>query len=186
MRVHNAVELRLLHLWSQELYARVVEEQRRSEHLLFNVLPRSIAQRLTGGAFDTAEPLTEVIADSFADATILFADIVGFTKLSLELPPEALVALLNQIFSEFDRLCDTRGLEKIKTIGDAYMAVAGLPNPVVDHADRAAHMALDMLESMSAFNARTGHRVRLRLGISSGAGVAGVIGQRRLILRPLG
>ncbi len=182
MRVHNAIELRLLHLRAHELYERVVEEQRRSEELLFNVLPRGIAERLkSAAAAATAEPLTEIIADSFADASILFADIVGFTQLSLGLPPEALVALLNEIFSEFDRICDARGLEKIKTIGDAYMAVAGLPDPAADHADRAAHMALDMLESMGTFNALTGHGVRLRVGVGSGAGVAGVIGQRRLI-----
>ncbi|MCB9726860.1 MAG: response regulator [Deltaproteobacteria bacterium] len=181
MRVRNAIEARLLHLQTHELYERVVEEQRQSERLLHNVLPRCIAARLKRADADAAEPLAEVIADSFADATVLFADIVGFSQLSMDLSAQALVALLNQIFSEFDRICDLRGLEKIKTIGDAYMAVAGLPDSVVDHPDRAANVALDMLESMSAFNARTGHLVRLRLGINTGAGVAGVIGRRRLI-----
>src|SRR4029077_10039647 len=127
------------------------------------------------------EGFAEVIADSFPEATVLFADIVGFTRLSAGLSPQVLVAMLNDIFTDFDRIADVRGLEKIKTIGDAYMAVAGLPVQAGDHAVRAAHMALDMLEAIERFNARTGHALQVRIGMNSGAGVAGVIGKRKFI-----
>ena len=112
---------------------------------------------------------------------MLFADIVEFTKLSAGLSPQGLVAMLNEIFTDFDLIADNRGLEKIKTIGDAYMAVAGLPVATPDHAMRAAHMALDMLEAIDRFNARSGHTLAVRIGINSGAGVAGVIGKRKFI-----
>ena len=181
MRVHNMLEVRLLHQESKRLYDRIVEEQKVSDRLLLNVLPQSIAERLKGRPEVTADTFTEVIADSFPEATVLFADIVEFTKLSAGLSPEGLVAMLNEIFTDFDRIADSRGLEKIKTIGDAYMAVAGLPVATPDHAVRAAHMALDMLEAIDRFNARSGHNLAVRIGINSGAGVAGVIGKRKFI-----
>ena len=181
MRVHNMLEVRLLHQESKRLYDRIVEEQKVSDRLLLNVLPQSIAERLKGRPDVTADTFTEVIADSFPEATVLFADIVEFTKLSAGLSPQGLVAMLNEIFTDFDLIADNRGLEKIKTIGDAYMAVAGLPVATPDHAVRAAHMALDMLEAIDRFNARSGHTLAVRIGINSGAGVAGVIGKRKFI-----
>jgi adenylate cyclase len=181
MRVHNMLEVRLLHQESKRLYDRVVEEQKVSERLLLNVLPQSIAERLKGRTDATADTFTDVIADSFPEATVLFADIVEFTKLSAGLSPQGLVAMLNEVFTDFDFIADNRGLEKIKTIGDAYMAVAGLPVATPDHATRAAHMALDMLEAIDRFNARSGHSLAVRIGINSGAGVAGVIGKRKFI-----
>ena len=181
MRVHNMLEVRLLHQESKRLYDRIVEEQKVSERLLLNVLPQSIAERLKGRPDVTADTFTEVIADSFPEATVLFADIVEFTRLSAGLSPQGLVAMLNEVFTDFDLIADNRGLEKIKTIGDAYMAVAGLPVATPDHAVRAAHMALDMLEAIDRFNARSGHTLAVRIGINSGAGVAGVIGKRKFI-----
>jgi adenylate cyclase len=181
MRVHNMIEVRLLHQETKRLYEQVVEQQKVSERLLLNVLPQSIAERLKGRPEFAAESFTEVIADSFPEATVLFADIVGFTEVSAGLSPQGLVAMLNEIFTEFDRIADDRGLEKIKTIGDAYMAVAGLPVPAPDHAVRAAHMALDMLEAIDRFNAQTGSTLQVRIGINTGAGVAGVIGKRKFI-----
>ena len=181
MRVHNMLEVRLLHQESKRLYDRIVEEQKVSERLLLNVLPQSIAERLKGRPDVTADTFTEVIADSFPEATVLFADIVEFTRLSAGLSPQGLVAMLNEVFTDFDLIADNRGLEKIKTIGDAYMAVAGLPVAAPDHAVRAAHMALDMLEAIDRFNARSGHSLAVRIGINSGAGVAGVIGKRKFI-----
>lgn len=179
MRVRNMIEVRLLHLETRRLYDQVVEEQKVSERLLLNVLPPSIVERLKGRPEVTAGDFTEVIADSFADATVLFADVVEFTKLSANLSPQAAVAMLNEIFTEFDRIADNRGVEKIKTIGETYLAVAGLPVPAADHAVRAAHMALDMLEAMDRFNARNGCQLQVRIGINTGAGVAGVIGKRK-------
>jgi adenylate cyclase len=181
MRVHNMLEVRLLHQESKRLYDRIVEEQKVSERLLLNVLPQSIAERLKGRPEVTADAFTEVIADSFPEATVLFADIVEFTRLSAGLSPQGLVAMLNEVFTDFDLIADNRGLEKIKTIGDAYMAVAGLPVATPDHAVRAAHMALDMLEAIDRFNERSGHALAVRIGINSGAGVAGVIGKRKFI-----
>ena len=181
MRVHNMLEVRLLHQESKRLYDRIVEEQKVSERLLLNVLPQSIAERLKGRPEVTADAFTEVIADSFPEATVLFADIVEFTRLSAGLSPQGLVAMLNEVFTDFDLIADNRGLEKIKTIGDAYMAVAGLPVATPDHAVRAAHMALDMLQAIDRFNERSGHALAVRIGINSGAGVAGVIGKRKFI-----
>ena len=172
-RVYNMVEVRLLHLETRKLYDRVVAEQKVSERLLLNVLPRSVAERLK------ADPGT--IADSFPDVTVLFADIVGFTKLSEGMSPERLVALLNEVFTLFDGIADHRGLEKIKTMGDAYMAVAGLPLPATDHAARAAHMALDTIEALDRFNQQNGYTLEVRIGIHSGAVVAGVIGKHKFI-----
>jgi len=106
---------------------------------------------------------------------------VGFTKFSAGISPENLVVLLNEIFTDFDGIADNCGLEKIKTIGDAYMAVAGIPVPAADHAARTAHMALDMMDALDAFNTRNGYTLQMRIGIDSGAVVAGVIGKRKFI-----
>ena len=147
------------------------EEQARSERLLLNILPAPIAERLKASE--------ESIAEHSDGVTVLFADIVGFTPLSARKTPRALVELLNRIFSEFDALADAHGLEKIKTIGDAYMAVAGLPNPWPDHAPRAARMALAMLDATARVAAETGEKLSLRIGLHSGPVVAGVIGRRK-------
>ena len=180
-RVHNMLEVRLLHLETKKLYDRVVAEQKVSERLLLNVLPHSIAKRLKGRTDVTADSFTEVIADSFAEVTVLFADIVEFTKFSQGVSAEVLVNVLNDIFTRFDGIADKHGLEKIKTIGDAYMAAAGLPVPVADHAIRAAHMALDMMEAMDRYNEQSRYQLKVRIGISTGAVVAGVIGKRKFL-----
>ena len=172
-RVHNMLEVRLLHLETRRLYDEVRAAQTVSERLLLNVLPQSVAERLK------AEP--GLIADSFPDVTVLFADLVGFTRLSERMSPERLVNLLNEVFTLFDGIADHRGLEKIKTIGDAYMAVAGLPAPAPGHATRAAHMALDMIEGLDRLNQRNGEALQVRVGLHSGAVVAGVIGKRKFI-----
>jgi adenylate cyclase len=163
------------------LYDKIVAEQKLSERLLLNVLPRAIAERLKGRREEIADSFPEVIADSFPEVTVVFADIVGFTKFSAGVSPERLVVLLNEIFTDYDTIADHRGLEKIKSIGDAYMAAAGLPVPVDDHAVRAAHMALDMLDALARFNERSGYSLQIRIGLNSGAVVAGVIGKRKFI-----
>jgi adenylate cyclase len=113
--------------------------------------------------------------------TVLFADIVGFTSLSARTSPQQLVGLLNQIFSRFDRLAEQHGLEKIKTIGDAYMVVGGLPHPSEDHAIAVADMAIDMQKAINQFNIETGEAFSIRIGMNTGAVVAGVIGLRKFI-----
>jgi adenylate cyclase len=147
-------------------------EHARSERLLLNVLPAAVAARL--------KRHDRVIADRFPEATVLFADIVDFTPLSASLSPEALVALLDDLFSTFDRLADERGLEKIKTIGDAYMVAGGIPVPRPDHCEAAAEMALGMLAACEQLTAG-GNGVRLRIGMDTGPVVAGVIGRRKFI-----
>ena len=147
------------------------EERARSERLLLNILPAPIAERLKASE--------DSIAEHSDGVTVLFADIVGFTPLSARKTPRALVELLNRIFSEFDTLADAHGLEKIKTIGDAYMAVAGLPEPWPDHAPRAARMAFAMRDAIARVSAETGEELALRIGLHSGPVVAGVIGRRK-------
>lgn len=151
----------------------VREEREKSERLLLNILPEAIAERLKEGHSH--------IADGFPEVTILFADIVGFTQLSETISPQDLVYLLNQIFSAFDALCARHGLEKIKTIGDAYMVVGGLPMPRKDHAEAIAEMALDMQQEIARFNARENANLNTRIGINTGPVVAGVIGTSKFI-----
>ncbi|NVK44505.1 MAG: HAMP domain-containing protein [Oceanospirillaceae bacterium] len=149
------------------------DEKQKSEKLLLNVLPEPIAERLKRGE--------GTIADSFANVSIMFADIANFTPLASVLPPKQLVELLNEVFTEFDRLCEARGLEKIKTIGDAYMVVAGLPTPREDHASVLMDMALDMLAAIDEFNRSHNLDLMMRIGINSGSVVAGVIGTKKFI-----
>jgi adenylate cyclase len=148
-------------------------EQEQTERLLLNILPGPIADRL--------KQHQKIIADDFAEVTVLFADIVGFTQLSASMSPIALVDLLNQIFSAFDLLCERHGLEKIKTIGDAYMVVGGLPTPRVDHAEAIAAMAIDMQTEIAKFNAKNNKSFSIRIGVHSGPVVAGVIGIKKFI-----
>ena len=146
----------------------LIVQQEQSEKLLLNILPKPIAERLK------AEQST--IADSFADVSVLFADIVGFTELSARMSPTELVKRLNVIFSHFDQLAEKYGVEKIKTIGDAYMVVGGLPMPRDDHAEAIAQMALGMQAKIAKLCADTGEKLAIRVGINSGPVVAGVIG----------
>lgn len=149
------------------------EEQEKSEKLLLNILPKPIAERLKRNE--------TTIAEYFPEVTVLFADIVGFTHLSTLMNPIDLVELLNQIFSSFDLICERLGLEKIKTIGDAYMVVGGLPEPRADHAEAIAQMALDMQTEIARFNAQNNKYFSIRIGIHSGPVVAGVIGIKKFI-----
>lgn len=149
------------------------KEQEKSEQLLLNIFPKLIAQRLKQDQ--------HLIAEHFEDVTILFADIVGFTPLSAYLEPIELVNLLNQIFSDFDQLAQHYGLEKIKTIGDAYMVVGGLPSLMVNHAEAIAQMALDMQQVIHRCQTDKGYSLQIRIGINTGSVVAGVIGRNKFI-----
>ena len=180
-RVQNLLQVRLLNLETQKLYEQVLIEQDLSEMLLNNMLPQAIAQRLKGRSKLTANLLDQAIVDSYANVTVLFADIVGFTAFSQLVSPEVMVDVLNDLFTRFDHIAEHRGLEKIKTIGDSYMAAAGLPVVVTDHADRAAHMALDMLVAIQDFNAGTQYPLNIRIGMSTGAAVAGIIGKSKFL-----
>lgn len=148
------------------------QQQQTSERLLLNVLPSAIAERLKQGQTS--------IADYHDDVTVMFADIVNFTELSAQMSPEALLDLLNQVFSRFDKLVDYYRLEKIKTIGDAYMVAGGLPHPQADALGATIDMALEMLAAVQQFNLAS-QPIRLRIGIHTGPVIAGVIGVRRFI-----
>jgi len=172
--------LNALHLANEELEDRVEQrtgelrlEKERSEQLLLNILPPEIADRLMR--------TNESPAEHFEEATILFADIVGFTTISARIAPMQLVAGLNQIFSAFDQLTEKYGLEKIKTIGDAYMVVGGLPVSRPDHAEAIANMALDMQAYMQEVENIFGESLQIRIGINTGPVIAGVIGIKKFI-----
>ena len=149
----------------------LVAEQDRSDRLLRNVLPEAIAERLKSGE--------QLIADDHPQVTVLFADVVNFTPLARREEASSVIAILDELFSRFDALAEKHGLEKIKTMGDAYMAAAGAPEPRPDHARAAARMALDMLDELRAYCSATGREMALRVGLHSGHAVAGVIGKRK-------
>ncbi len=157
----------------QQQHQQLERERQKSENLLLNILPRPIAQRLKEDQ--------SVIADHFHSATVLFTDIVGFTKLSENLTPSELVRFLNGIFSSFDKLVEKYQLEKIKTVGDAYMVACGFPEPRLDHTEAIADFALAMQESLSKFRTKKNRSVSMRTGIHTGPVVAGVIGTKKFI-----
>jgi guanylate cyclase len=156
-----------------EALAALRAEQARSEGLLVSILPRSIAERLKAA--------TGPIADHVDSASIVFADLVNFTPMSERLPAGQVVGMLDELFSRFDALAERHGLEKIKTIGDCYMAAAGVPDPHPDHARRAALLALDMRDTVAAWTLPDRSRLELRIGINSGPVIAGVIGTKRFL-----
>jgi adenylate cyclase len=155
----------------QQRTAEIIRKNDENERLLLNIIPGSIAERLKNGE--------RLIADACPEASILFADIVGFTDLSTRVPACELVAFLSNLMCEFDRLAEQHGVEKIKMIGDAYMAVAGLPNPRPDHAHAAVSLAIDMLSAAERCLIYDGTSLQLRIGISSGPVIAGVIGRHK-------
>lgn len=170
-RIDASLEKKRLRDHEQAYLKQLEEEQEKSERLLLNILPKPIADRLKQGQ--------NVIADSFPEVTVLFADIVGFTHLSDLVSPTVLVELLNDIFSAFDRLVEQYDLEKIKTIGDSYMVAGGLPLPRADHAEAIAAMALDMQQEIAKFQTEYVDPFYMRIGIHTGPVVAGVIGHKK-------
>ena len=151
----------------------IAGKNRENEELLLNVLPAPIANRLRGGE--------QGIADGFAEVTVVFADLVGFTQMSSEMPPAEVVSLLNGLFTRFDEAAHDLGIEKIKTVGDAYMAVCGMPVPVPDHAERMTRMAIRMVHITREHAMEHHAAMKLRVGLNSGPVVAGVIGKSKYI-----
>jgi adenylate cyclase len=172
-RVGSSLEKKHLRDREREMVEALRIEKERSEQLLLNILPKEIVTRLNGGE--------TVIANQLSNVTILFADLVAFTKLSSRLSAEDLVRLLNGLFSEFDRLALDLGIEKIKTLGDAYMVAGGLPEPRADHAHAVADMALAMIETVERMNCDLPMPLQMRVGIHSGDVVAGVIGTHKFV-----
>jgi len=164
LRVANAAH-------AKALFDQLQAEREKSDNLLLNILPKAIALRMKEGEV--------TIADKYPEASVLVADLAGFTNLATHIPPEQLVFLLNEIFTAFDILLEKHGLEKIKTIGDAYMAVAGVPISRPDHVLAIAALALEMTTALEEFNNQYETSLRVRIGISTGPVVAGVIGRKK-------
>jgi adenylate cyclase len=172
-RINASLERKRLHDREKKFIHDLEHERQRSESLLLNILPQVVVERMREGE--------NVIADRITDATILFCDLVGFTALSQELSADRTIELLSQIFSAFDRLALEHGVEKIKTIGDAYMVAAGIPQPQADHVLRIVMLAPRLLQSVSAIAAQTGLNLQARIGIHTGPIVAGVIGTHKFV-----
>ncbi|HXV28759.1 MAG TPA: adenylate/guanylate cyclase domain-containing protein, partial [Sinorhizobium sp.] len=172
-RVGSSLEKKHLRDRERKMVEALRAEKERSEHLLLNILPKEIVARLNSGE--------TIIANQLSDVTILFADIVAFTKLSSRLTAADLVGRLNRLFSEFDRLAISFGVEKIKTLGDAYMLAAGLPEPRANHAHAVADMALAMMATVERMNDELPIPLQMRIGIHSGDVVAGVIGTHKFV-----
>jgi adenylate cyclase len=172
-RVGSSLEKKHMRDREREMVEALRLEKERSEQLLLNILPKAIVTRLSAGE--------TVIADQLSGVTILFADLIDFTRFSSQLSARALVGLLNGLFSEFDRLAIELGVEKIKTVGDAYMLAGGLPEPRADHAHAVADMALAMVDAVTRVNYDLPVPLEMRIGIHSGDVVAGVIGTHKFI-----
>jgi class 3 adenylate cyclase len=172
-RITASLERKRWHDRERHYLDQLESEKEKVEVLLHNILPGRIVSRLSDGE--------AVIADRFDDVSILFCDIVNFTALASRLPSAVVVSRLNNIFSEFDALTRRLEVEKIKTIGDAYMAAAGLPEPRGDHAEVMAELAFGMLDALERINRTSDDPLKVRIGIHSGPVVAGVIGTHKFI-----
>jgi adenylate cyclase len=170
-RITASLEKKRLRDQEQAFLAQLQVERTKSDRLLLNVLPKAIAERLKAGH--------RTIVDSFIDSTVLFADIVGFTRIASKQSPQRTVQLLNELFSSFDRIAEQFEVEKIKTIGDAYMMVSGVPVIRADHAESCAATAFELLEAVKAFNRRHQLEWAVRIGLNSGPVVAGIIGTKK-------
>jgi adenylate cyclase len=170
---HFVVEMDKIREQLDQQHQLLAEEQQKSERVLLNVLPSSIAQRLKNNQ--------GLIADGHADVTVMFADLVNFTQLTESLSPEQMVSLLNTIFSGFDELCEKYGVEKIKTIGDAYMAVGGLTRDKADYTSHIADLAIEMRQLVINHPELSRYGLGIHTGIATGPVVAGVIGTKRFI-----
>jgi adenylate cyclase len=172
-RIDACLHKKRWHDREQRYLRRIEDETARFERLLLTILPRQVIGRLNQGE--------AMIADRFEGVSVLFADLVGFTEHSARVTPAAMVEYLNRLFSEFDALARELGVEKIKTIGDAYMAVAGLPDPNPDPFAAIANMALGMIDRLSRVNGHFGWPLQIRIGVHSGPVVAGIIGAHRFL-----
>lgn len=170
-RIEACLEKKRLRDHEQAFMRELQKERERSERLLLNILPAPVAERL--------KQTRDIIADNVEDVSVMFVDIVDFLPLSSSMPPAEMVKMLNAVFSTFDALVDYYRLEKIKTSGDSYMVVGGLPLPDANHLESIAGMALDVLASTSKFSRNDGKPFQLRLGIHAGPVVAGVIGMKK-------
>ena len=179
IRVHNMLEVRLLHLESLSLCQRVVAEQKVSERLLLSALPRPFAEALRGPAPAADGDAPRLIVEGYAELTVLFADIVAFTRFAEGAGAEALTGVLREIAAGFDSQADPKGPARMEIIGDAYLAATGLPDAAADHTIAAANMGLDLAGALDRFNAHSRCKLRLDIGLDTGAAMGVTVGRRR-------
>jgi adenylate cyclase len=183
IRVHNMLEVRLLNRESKTLYERVVAEQKVSERLLLDVLPHSIAERLKARPEAAVDSGGTLVTESYAEVTVLFSDLVEFTKFAEGASAEVLAGVLNDISTRLDGIDGIDGGRRRKRgeiIGDAYLAAMGLTDRVAVHTIEASHKALDLMEAMDRFNGHSRYKLKVRIGLDTGGGKAGGAGRREL------
>ena len=181
LRVYNMLEVRLLHLETKKLYDRVVAEQKVSERLLLNALPHSIAERLKERPQATANAFTDLVTGSYAEVTVLFSDIVEFTRFAEGASAEVLVGVLNELSARAHGINDHPGSERTQIIGNAWLAAIGLSDPAAEHTIRASHKALDMMEALGRFNQHSRYQLKIRIGLDTGARAAARVGRREIL-----
>jgi len=180
LRVHNMLEVRLLHLETKRLCDQVLAEQKVSERLLLNVLPAAIAERLKDRPQATTGVFTEIVTDSYAEVTVLFSDIMDFTVFSEGASADVLMGVLDDITARLSDGSDGQALDRTQTIGNAYLASIGLTDAVADHTIKTAHKAMDIIEAVDRFNARSRYKLKLRIGLDTGAEVSSVVCKRKV------
>lgn len=180
LRVHNMLEVRLLHQQTKVLCDRVLAEQKVSERLLHNVLPTALADRLKARPAVETSVFPELVTESYAEVTVLFSDILDFTHFSEGASAEVLMGVLDDISSRFDESADPGGLDGSRTIGNAYLAAIGMTDALADHSIKASRKALDIIEAVDRFNQHSRYRLHLRIGLDTGAEVSAIASKRKV------
>jgi adenylate cyclase len=173
IRVHNMLEVRLLHQETKQLYDRVLVEKKISERLLLQVLPKAMADIMRQHAEGTDEGPSGLIFEGYAEVTMLFADLVEFTSFSEGASAQVLAGVLNEISTRFDSLAEASGLDREGTTGEAYLAAVDLPDAVAGHSIRAVQQALDLVEALDRFNGRSRYKLKVRIGLDASPDKAG-------------
>lgn len=180
LRVHNMLEVRLLHRETKKLYERILAEQKVSERLLLNVLPEALAERLQARPEAKVSVFSELVTDSYAEVSVLFADILDFTKFTEGASAEVLIGVLDEISQRFEAGGPTPVLERARTIGNAYLAAIGLTDAAAEHTIQASRKALDIIEAVDRFNGHSRYKLNLRIGLDVGAEVSSIVHRRKI------
>lgn len=180
LRVHNMLEVRLLHRETKKLYERILAEQKVSERLLLNVLPEALAERLQARPEAKVSVFSELVTDSYAEVSVLFADILDFTNFTEGASAEVLIGVLDEISQRFEAGGPTPVLERARTIGNAYLAAIGLTDAAAEHTIQASRKALDIIEAVDRFNGHSRYKLNLRIGLDVGAEVSSIVHRRKI------
>jgi len=181
LRVHNMLEVRLLHQETKQLYERILAEQKVSERLLLNVLPEALAERLQARPEVKPSVFTELVTDGYAEVSVLFADILDFTKFAEGASAEVLMGVLDEITHRFVDGVHHPSMDRTRTIGNAYLAAIGLTDAVAERTILASRKALDIIEAVDRFNEHSRYKLNLRIGLDVGAEVSSIVHQRKVV-----